>query len=441
MRRWPVSLRLASLAVPVTMIACSSSSEASGPAVAPSSSAIKHVVIVVQENHSFDAYFGRYCTAPPGSSPTCTDGAACCESAPPVEPGQQHAPITLDDAANAGYDPSHLQGCEVEEMNGGKMDRYTSTTTPRCGDPRNFAIAEAATVQRYWDMAKAGALADRYFQPVAGQSSSNDQYLARARFVFLDNTVTPDAIGATCGFQQQTLSYSEKTIGDLLNDAKVPWAFYAEGYQAMVDAQAQSKTACPPAPADCAAKQRTYPCVYAPDDNPFTYYPSVKDDPRYAKDYAQLKKDLDAGALPSVSFVKALGYKSEHPGSGDTVSAGVDFVSSLVAMVQASNAANDTLVLVTYDESGGYFDHIAPPATSAVDQQPYGPRIPTIALGRFARKNFVSHVEMEHSSIVKFIEWNWLGATTGQLGARDAVVNNLGSLLDPAATVTPVPEQ
>jgi phospholipase C len=440
MRRWPVSLCVASLALPVTVIACSSS-DASSPAVAASSSAIKHVVIVVQENHSFDAYFGRYCTAPTGSSPTCTDGAACCEAAPAAEPGQQLAPIALDDAANADYDPSHLQVCEVEEMNGGKMDTYTSTTTPLCGDPRNFAIAEAATVQRYWDMARAGALADRYFQPVAGQSSSNDQYLARARFVFLDNTVTPDALGAACGLQQQTLSYSEKTIGDLLNDAKVPWAFYAEGYQAMVDAQAKSKTACPPAPADCAAKQRAYPCVYAPDDNPFTYYPSVKDDPRYAKDYAQLKKDLDAGALPSVSFVKALGYKSEHPGSGDTVSAGVDFVSNLVATVEASSAASDTLVLVTYDESGGYFDHIAPPATSAVDQQPYGPRIPTLALGRFARKNFVSHVEMEHSSIVKFIEWNWLGATTGQLGARDAVVNNLGSLLDPAATVTPVPEQ
>jgi phospholipase C len=440
MRRWPSSLRLASLSLAtlsVATVACSSS-DSSGPAVAPSSSAIKHVVIVVQENHSFDAYFGRYCTAAPGSSPTCTDGAACCEAAPAAEPGQQLAPVTLDDAANAGYDPSHLQDCEVEEMNGGKMDKYTSTTTPRCGDPRNFAIAEAATVQPYWDLARGGALADHYFQPVAGQSSSNDQYLARARFVFLDNTVTPPAIGASCGLQQQTLAYPDRTIGDLLNDARVPWAFYAEGYQAMIDAQA--KNGCPAAPSDCAAKQRAYPCVYAPDDNPFSYYTSIKDDPRYAKDYAQLKKDLDANALPSVSFVKALGYKSEHPGSGDTVSAGVAFVSDLVAAVQSSPAANDTLVLVTYDESGGFFDHIAPPPASTVDQQPYGPRIPTVAVGRFAKKNYVSHVEMEHSSIVKFIEWNWLGGQTGQLGARDAVVNNLGSLLDPAATVTPVPE-
>ena len=93
---------------------------------------------------------------------------------------------------------------------------------------------------------------------------------------------------------------------------------------------------------------------------------------------------------------------------------------------------------MTYDESGGFFDHVAPPATSTIDMQPYGPRVPLLAIGAFARKNFVSHVVMEHSSIVKFIEWNWLGAT-GQLGTRDTQVNNIGSLLDPAMTGTTVP--
>ena len=90
-------------------------------------------------------------------------------------------------------------------------------------------------------------------------------------------------------------------------------------------------------------------------------------------------------------------------------------------------------------ESGGYFDHVSPPANSAVDGQPYGARVPLLAVGRFARQNLVSHTSMEHSSIVKFVEWNWLGARTGQLGGRDGVVNNLGSLLDPAQTGTPVP--
>jgi len=90
-------------------------------------------------------------------------------------------------------------------------------------------------------------------------------------------------------------------------------------------------------------------------------------------------------------------------------------------------------VLVVYDEGGGFFDHVAPPA--AVDAQDYGTRVPAIAVGPLARKGTVSHVTLEHSSIVKFVEWNWLGGVTGQLGARDAVVANLGSLIDPALGV------
>jgi hypothetical protein len=74
-----------------------------------------------------------------------------------------------------------------------------------------------------------------------------------------------------------------------------------------------------------------------------------------------------------------------------------------------------------------------------VDSQPYGTRIPLLAIGRFARKNHVSHVTLEHSSIVALAEYVFLGKS-GQLGARDAVVHNLGSLLDPAETGVAVPE-
>jgi phospholipase C len=157
------------------------------------------------------------------------------------------------------------------------------------------------------------------------------------------------------------------------------------------------------------------------------------------RDFARLASDLDAITLPAVSFVKTIGFRTEHPGYGDTISEGVAFVHSLVDRILASPYAESTLILVTYDESGGYFDHVAPPPTSSVDGKDYGPRVPTFAVGRFARKGYVSHVEMEHSSIVKFIEWNWLDGATGQLGTRDAVVNNIGSLLDPAETGTTVP--
>ena len=80
-----------------------------------------------------------------------------------------------------------------------------------------------------------------------------------------------------------------------------------------------------------------------------------------------------------------------------------------------------------------------PPPTSSFDQRSLGTRVPTIAIGRFARKGFVSHTSMEHSSVVKFIEWNWLGAT-GQLGTRDTTTANIGSLLEPNETGVTVPE-
>ena len=94
---------------------------------------------------------------------------------------------------------------------------------------------------------------------------------------------------------------------------------------------------------------------------------------------------------------------------------------------------------MTWDEGGGFFDHIAPPGNGA-DGQPYGTRIPLIVTGPFASVGTVSHAMMEHSSIVELIEWNWLGMQTGQLGGRDGHVGNLGSLLDATATGVAVPE-
>jgi phospholipase C len=113
----------------------------------------------------------------------------------------------------------------------------------------------------------------------------------------------------------------------------------------------------------------------------------------------------------------------------------------LVQHVAQSRYAGSTLVLLTYDEGGGYFDHVTPPPPSPVDGKPYGTRVPLLAVGPFAKTGTISHVVLEHSSIVRFLEWNFLGGATGQLTGRDAVVANLGSLLDPSATGGAVPAQ
>jgi phospholipase C len=395
---------------------------------------IKHVVVLVQENHTFDNYFARYCTAPSGSAPTCVDGPACCESGPNRDPSGA-SPILLDDAANGDFDPDHTQACGLAEMNGGAMDRYVAGA-PGCSDPRNFAYADESVAAPYWDLARNGALADRYFQSIAGQSSSNNMYFVRAQFVFRDNDFKPDAIGQACSFISTAMTFDGITLGDLLDRAMVSWSFYVEGYQAMVDAQKGGR--CPEPPDDCPAGIGIYPCAYDPSDVPIDYYENFKDNPRVLRDFSRFAKDLDDGVLPQVVFIRAAGYRSEHPGYGTTLSAGFAFADTVRKAVANSAYASDTLVLFTWDEGGGYFDHIAPPPNGS-DGHPYGTRVPLLAIGPFARPNAISHVTMEHSSVVKFVEWNWLGGETGQLGGRDVAIANIGSLLDPTATGSTVP--
>jgi phospholipase C len=402
-------------------------------------SAIKHLIIIVQENHTFDDHFGGYCTAAPGSNPTCNDGPACCEAMPAADPAGVK-PTVLTDKEHASWDPNHTQACELAEIDDGKMDRFSSATESglsTCGSPENVATADPSIVQPYWALASVGALADRYFQSVAGQSSSNDMYLARAGFVFVDNEYSPKgAIGETCDIESAQMQYTDKTIGDLLTAASVPWTWFYDGYGAM----AAANGACPPKPSDCPFPFPFYPCAMDPSDVPFEYYASLVNT-GFIQDFSALTGILQgSGELPAVSFVKAIGYRQEHPGNDVTLSAGVNWATALIQSIEQSRFRDDTLVVLTYDEGGGYFDHVPPPPTSTVDNEPYGMRLPFLAVGPLVRANYVSHVQMEHASLVKFIEWNWLGQQTGQLGTRDTVVNNIGSVLDPGATGVAVPE-
>jgi phospholipase C len=393
-------------------------------------SRINHLVVIVQENHSFDSYFGRYCTAATGSAPACTTGPDCCEAGPTQDPSGA-VPITLDDNENGAYGPSNAQACQLAEIDGGKMDRFASGGPMGCSDPRNLAYAGAPLLTPYWQLAATGALADRYFQPIAGATSSNELYFARAQFVFKDNDYAPDAIGHQCAVAQRTMQFPGPTIGDLLDGAGVSWAYYVAGYQAMRDAQKQG--ICPAAPDGCRFSASLYPCILDVGDLPIDYFASSKDNPRVLRDYDTLAADLQAGRLPQVVFVRGPGWRSEHPGLFNAISDGTSFVGALLGSLQKSDYAPDTLILLTWDESGGFYDHVAPP-TPGSDGQPYGPRVPLIAIGPMAKRNFVSHETLEHSSLVKLIEWNWLGRKTGQLGGRDRDVANLGSLLDAAAT-------
>src|SRR5437867_3757698 len=197
---------------------------------------IQHVVVLVQENHTFDNYFADYCAYRLDAK---TKRLAC-DGGPPTSPGTTTHPVVLDDTTNAKFDPNHEQVCEVAEINGGAMDAFLTAprTSSTCGDPRNFAYAAAGStspVAYYQQLANTGALADRYFQSVAGQSTSNDMYLWTTRFEFVDNAFEPDAVGAQCSTTLVKKQYDDVSdpaqnanLGKLLSDAGVTWAWYGE---------------------------------------------------------------------------------------------------------------------------------------------------------------------------------------------------------------------
>ncbi len=425
-------------------------------------SAIRHVVLIVEENHTFDTYFGLYCTAAAGSSPTCTTGAACCEGAPALEPGGA-APLPLDDTSNETYDRDHDRVCEVAQIDGGLMDHYVtgsnvfpgaieSVYTYNCSDPHNWTLADASTVGAYWTYADSGALADRYFQPTIGSTSANDMYLAVAEWQFDDNSDRPFTIGSGClgPGGNAVLFSSVATVADLLVGNGLTFRMYADGYADAAAAAPQCASAAGVFPADCEQTERTAAfstCNYDPSDPPFEYYTQFADNPLYLVDFTQFAGDVAAGQLPSLAYVKARTYTNEHP-KWSTISRGVAFVTNVVDRIESSPYAQDTLILLVWDEGGGFFDHVPPPppldpkydADAAGQPVPYGTRVPLLALGKFARAGTVSHVQLEHSSIVRFLEHNFLGPRyAGALGHRDAAVANLGSLLDPAQTGIVIP--
>ena len=420
---------------------------------------IQHVVLVVEENHTFDAYFGRYCQAPAGSNPTCTTGPSCCERAPDTEP-RGASPIVLDDASNFAEDRDHRQACERQEIDHGKMDNFVTGASgadtclgsgPSCSSPNNFALAGSDTVGAYWSLADNGALADRYFQPIVGSTSSNDMYFAIAHDQFTDNEAMPDAIGclldcatdSVCLSAAKTKYTGRTTIADLLVNAGKTFTVYADGY---ADAVAAGYGNCPNIASDCQYSELAHPiayqaCRYDASDIPFAYYAQFADGPHIV-DYGQFAQDVANQALPNFAYVKALTTRNEHP-NVSTITDGVAFVEGVIQTITQSSYASSTLILLTWDEGGGFFDHVAPPPSIDTDDAnapvPYGTRVPMLAIGPFAKQGTVSHVTMEHSSIVRFLEYNFVGPV-GQLGHNDAKVHNIGSLLDPNATGVHVPE-
>jgi hypothetical protein len=358
---------------------------------------ITNVVIVLQRGRSFDSYFGQYCGGVPGSAPSCTAGPACCEGMPAAIPGAP-ACAQFDPAVIDVHVPNESVACMKAKMNGGAMDAYA--TAPGCGSPLDFACAGptegAGAIGAYHTLAAEGALADRFFQSMLG--------IAELNLIYLNKAASGFSIATERGPQ----------LTQRLAEARVRWAIYVED--------------------PFATQGQSPPQFYDPR---WTHFRWVN----------EIHRDILLEQLPAVSIVIPPPALSEQPGAAPAA-AGIELVTRIADELRASpRYGNRALALVTHLTSGGYYDHVAPPPAPGldVDEQngqpvPYGPRVPLLAVGPFARRNHISHAQLELSSLTVFLEWNWGGGMTGQLGRRDTIASNIGSLLDPAKTGVLVPE-
>ena len=402
--------------VPIAVVKCKENKQ--------TSSTIEHVLIILPENHSFDSIYGKYCKAPAFSNPTCNEGPECCEAIPETQDGIPPFPLT--DLENTRYDPCHSNACEVSEMNGGKMDKFLFGGVG--SHPHNYAACtgEVDSCEYYFDWARKGAIADRFFQSSPGASQQGNNFFSNAKFLYMDNQFNAQSKnlnGSRCK-TDNFIDMNIPTIADLLNVCEVTWTFFAEGYD-----ENPSSTQC-------------YPLYYDSGDNPFSFFSSLTESPTAAQNFRDLvhfQDDVKNGTLPSVTYFKGLGIHSEHAGGSGSLNSGQRISQRIIDTIANSPLyQKNTVIMVIPDESGGYYDHVKPPEASTIDGFPYGPRTQFVAVGEQVKTNYVSHIQMEPASTVKFIEWNWLDGT-GQLGARDTVCNNLGDIFDPLKTGIQVP--
>lgn len=443
---WKKSLyRLSLLLLITTLVACNNTPKRR------QSSAINHIIVIFPENHSFDNLYGQF----PGAEgiaqadqahtlqvdasgtrytdlPTVTDGFGASAHADKRFGKLPNAPFAINDYIPSDqYTPdlTHRFYQHQEQINGGRMDRFAGVSSAgglAMGyyEARNFPL---------WQYARRYTLADHFFQAAYGGSFLNHQWLicactpkfenappslraqiGKAGELLRDGAVSPDGYAVNTlqpaytphfdgvAAEKELPPQTQATIGDRLSAKGIDWVWYAGGWK---DAQSGR-----PDP------------LFQFHHQPFVYYQ------RYAENTAERQQHLrdeddfisgiTSGSLPPVSFYKPIGQYNEHPGYAGVL-AGEQHIAQILQRIENSLLWKDTLVIVAYDEYGGFWDHVPPPKG---DRWGPGSRVPALIISPFAKRGFVDHTVYDTTSILKMIETRF---SLEPLGERDAAANNL----------------
>ena len=499
---------------------------------------IQHVIVLFQENISFDHYFGTYPNAQnnageqafsayPGTPPVNGYTPALLNNNPNLN-AQGTAkvnPTRLSPAQAYTCSQNHNYGPEQQAVDGGLLDQFPKfagrTTSEGCASDgsTNLGYYDGNTVAAMWNYAQNYAMSDNSFGSNFGPSTpgainliSGQTYGAVTHFgtgstATYPNTVTAgtgnvvtdigdlDAYLDDCGNDKggavtttTTMEMTGKNVGDLLNAAHLTWGWFQGGFRPTTAATASTPAVCaavragheypsvspsvivpnPVAPLLTGADVHTSVADYSSHHEPFQYYASTRnphhlpptsvaaigttDQANHQYDTQDFFAALSANNLPAVSFIKAPAAYDGHPGNSDPVTEQY-WITQVINAVQQSPAWATTAIVIAYDDSDGWYDHVTGPivspsnvtisgqaaaydnlagvgncGTPASGAQParcgYGPRQPLLVISPWANPNFVDHTLTNQASILNFVETNW---NLGFIDGATAAANGQGS--------------
>jgi phospholipase C len=402
---------------------------------------IKHIVIIMQENRSFDHYFGTF----PGA-----DGIPMKNGVPNVcvpDPQTGKCVVPYHDPADINYGGPHSAVYATMAIDNGKMDGFIQAMQKSrqavCKDPNApgctsssqgpdvMGYHDAREIPNYWAYAQNFVLQDHMYEPNASWSLPAHLFMVSGWSAKCSNPVNPMSCKDALDAPQQRLVpggtgafYAWTDLTYLLHKANVSWAYYlSEGIE----------PDCADGEISCSKVNQTLkvPGIW----NPLPNFMTVHQDNQLGniRPVADFIKAAQDGTLPAVSWIVPEGQISEHPPA--SVHAGQAYVTGLVNAIMQGPDWESTAIFISWDDWGGFYDHVLPPV---VDKNGYGLRVPGLVISAYARKGFIDHQTLSFDAYLKFIEDIFLGSqrldpsTDGRPDSRPTVreaVQILGDLL------------
>jgi phospholipase C len=367
---------------------------------------IRHVVIIMQENRSFDSYFGTF----PGA-----DGIPQGVCVPdPVDGGCVRP---FHDSSNVNYGGPHRASDAMQDIDRGKMDGFinqadkfaqcATATDPACSPCTTSQAScidvmgyhDAREIPNYWTYAHRFVLQDHMFEPTLAWSLPAHLYLVSewsATCSAADQFSCTSDLYPTATASTPLGPFAWTDLTYLLAAHHVSWGYYVYAGPEP-DCEDDQAVTCPPV-----QQNSTKVSIW----NPLPAFTDVQQDGQLSN-IQPLNSFVSAartGSLPAVSWIVPNNDVSEHPPA--PVSAGQAYVTGLVNAIMRSPAWPSTAIFLSWDDWGGFYDHVVPPLADTLG---YGLRVPGLVISPYARRDYIDHQILSHDAYTKFIEDDFLG--------------------------------